>query len=545
MINTWLQNCAASHAACQPSHNGPLPTRLIYVGTDTRSIARLVVTKGEQWKKEHARSRPRYIALSYCWGTGLSSNQDAPPFATTSSSLSAHTVSLRTDSLPQTILDAMQLTRNLGFEYLWADSLCIIQGTDEVAREDWAIESSLMADVYGGAWLTVAASWGDSMHAGLFKNRPRNYEDDSVDIGLQSLTDATRKGTIKLVPKHSSPIDSTIEPLYRRGWALQERILSKRVLICNRDQFAWECQCNCFTESGFRMEGIGAMRIGRDFHENLESDDKTFRNTWQCIVTDYCAKTITNPSDKLPAIGGLAKAFHDLRPDNSYLAGLWTESLLDDLLWVHKNINYLNQQSAVEIVRKKPTKYRAPSWSWASVDGGVRWPFSDKNATGEYRATLIDHHISLKGSNTFGELEYAQLTLRAPLWRLPESMKPLILGPEGHLVTTHLSMFTHHQPLLEQRDPLRRDIHFPARTLAEVWGETRLENIDLFFMKIRDEISLILVSPKVDILTPGTVGSAERCYERLGIHGLTPFIDRFEWPAAVSPEFVMTTCRLI
>jgi hypothetical protein len=401
-----------------------------------------------------------------------------------------------------------------------------------------------MANVYGGAWLTVAASWGSSMHDGIFRTRPSLDMADSVEIGLQSLAEDTRKSSLSLVPKHRPPVESMLEPLYRRGWALQERILSQRVLVCNRDQFVWECQCECFTESGFRMQGIGAMRLDREFHQKLESDVGTFQNTWQCIVTDYSAKLLTKASDKLPAIGGLAKKFHDLRPGNVYLAGLWLGSLLDDLLWVHSNIHYWNQQVGVGVVRSKPLQYRVPSWSWASVDGGVRWPFSNKNETGEYHAKLIDYHVTLKGSNTFGELDHAYLVLEAPLWRLPETMKHMMINREEHHSRVQ-DYATWRLGPWQQIDPVRRDIHVPGLSLAQSMGQGKLDDTDVFFMKIRDDVSLILASSKLEEPHSGGLHAANRCYERLSIHGPTAVVDRFAWPEGVSPEYVMATCKLV
>lgn len=56
------------------------------------------------------------------------------------------------------------MTRELGFAYLWIDSLCIVQG-DEA---DWQNESAKMASVYADAALTIAAAAGKIPWAGLF-----------------------------------------------------------------------------------------------------------------------------------------------------------------------------------------------------------------------------------------------------------------------------------------------------------------------------------------------------------------------------------------
>jgi hypothetical protein len=64
------------------------------------------------------------------------------------------------DELPQTIKDAVIVTRALGIQYLRVDALCIIQ----VSQEDWEAESKKMADVYGGAFLAISAALGPDAH---------------------------------------------------------------------------------------------------------------------------------------------------------------------------------------------------------------------------------------------------------------------------------------------------------------------------------------------------------------------------------------------
>jgi hypothetical protein len=144
---------------------------------------------------EEAEGRPAwYVALSYCWGTKEDLDQ-APSLTTTSNNFASHIKTIPTDRLSKIIHDAISLTRKLGLRYLWADSLCIIQGSDKEARDDWAKESSTMASVYGGAYLTIAAAWGDSMHSGLFTTRPSKAPSGPF-LGLKSLQDPTCHGSI-------------------------------------------------------------------------------------------------------------------------------------------------------------------------------------------------------------------------------------------------------------------------------------------------------------------------------------------------------------
>jgi hypothetical protein len=52
--------------------------------------------------------------------------------------------SMRFDNLPKTFQDAIIVTRKLGVQYLWVDSLCITQDDED----DWNRESRLMEKVF-------------------------------------------------------------------------------------------------------------------------------------------------------------------------------------------------------------------------------------------------------------------------------------------------------------------------------------------------------------------------------------------------------------
>jgi len=80
---------------------------------------------------------------------------------------------------------------------------------------------------------------------------------------------------------------------------------------------------------------------------------------WRTMVSSYTSLDITKSGDRLPALGGLAKHM-SLRRSSRYLAGLWEDSLNDDLLWaVYTTSTYK---------RPRPLPRTAPTWSWASVD---------------------------------------------------------------------------------------------------------------------------------------------------------------------------------
>ncbi|KAK0741801.1 hypothetical protein B0T21DRAFT_255360, partial [Apiosordaria backusii] len=63
--------------------------------------------------------------------------------------------------------DAIDITRHLGLNYLWIDSLCILQ----CCEEDWRHESAAMTEVYGNAHINIAATSAEDGRSGCFTNR--------------------------------------------------------------------------------------------------------------------------------------------------------------------------------------------------------------------------------------------------------------------------------------------------------------------------------------------------------------------------------------
>lgn len=73
----------------------------------------------------------QYLCLSHCWG-------DNEFLKTTTITVHRNRTRIAWSTLPRTFQDAITFTRHLGFEFIWIDSLCIIQ--DDI--EDWRTEGS-------------------------------------------------------------------------------------------------------------------------------------------------------------------------------------------------------------------------------------------------------------------------------------------------------------------------------------------------------------------------------------------------------------------
>jgi Heterokaryon incompatibility protein (HET) len=177
-------------------HDVPLPTRLVHIPRNPDKQLRLRVSKG---------LTGQYVALSYCWGRG-------EVFKTTSAEYGARLDGFEAGMLPQTIQDAVSIARRFGFEYIWIDALCIIQGD----VEDWAHESSRMSRVYGNASLTLCADLARSSDDGILRPRKTLYSHNfgpSQEHCLQTRAHLRNAMGWDQVP---------YEPLGQRGWALQE-----------------------------------------------------------------------------------------------------------------------------------------------------------------------------------------------------------------------------------------------------------------------------------------------------------------------------------
>ncbi|KAI0433111.1 heterokaryon incompatibility protein-domain-containing protein [Xylaria sp. FL1042] len=275
--------------------------------------------------------------------------------------------------LNKTFQDAIMITRLLGFRYLWIDSLCIIQ--DDTA--DWQREASRMAHVYSQAHLTITTSAASDRSQGLFRDETELVPFElSVDSRDKFLNQGCSVGFAPLRFRRL-----IVAPLNTRAWTLQERILSSRILHYARDQLHWECREAIISEAG-----------GPPYGETLDaSGEESFHTGWLGRVSEdllprteaevYSQLTMTNESDKLPALPGIAHAY-SLSHNSQYLAGLWLGGIATGLLWFNRTTDPL----------RRTAQYRAPSWSWASIYDLVA-------------------HIELGGLDPFGRVRYGELSL--------------------------------------------------------------------------------------------------------------------------------------
>jgi hypothetical protein len=123
-----------------------LPTRVIDIGLNNDSLF-LFTSFGKS---------ARYAALSHCWGGNKI-------MTTTKATLKNREERLEFSKLPRTFQHAVDITRQIGLQYLWIDSLCIVQDSSE-----WDIEASKMAQIYANSCVTIAADGAEDGDGGCF-----------------------------------------------------------------------------------------------------------------------------------------------------------------------------------------------------------------------------------------------------------------------------------------------------------------------------------------------------------------------------------------
>lgn len=281
-----------------------------------------------------------YAALSHRWGGEV-------PFQTTKETLNERTAGFALGELPRSFQDAALVARSLGIRYLWIDSLCIVQDDEG----DWLLESRRMGVIFADASVTIAAHSSPNPGHGFLSSalvpdflriRPKN---PSGRFAIR-IPDPANANLLQRF-KHSC--------IMSRAWVVQELSLSPRILHFVEDCVIWEC-IHCPVEIGGEMPGTlaGELLRGRRGANHYDY--------WYRLVQQYSRCSMTEPEDKLVALAGIVDQFHNLFPSmlyHDYHCGVFNTDIVRGILW------FARPHHAA--LQRHPG--RAPSWSWASVDG--------------------------------------------------------------------------------------------------------------------------------------------------------------------------------
>ncbi|KAI0381166.1 heterokaryon incompatibility protein-domain-containing protein [Hypomontagnella monticulosa] len=454
-VQGWVQDCIDNHTECPKPKPGELPTRLIEIENENDLKIVTGVRDGA------------YAALSYCWG-------GPQLFALKMENKDKMMKGFKKSDLPLTIQHGITLTRKLGLRYIWIDSLCIIQNDDG----DKTKELPKMISTYRNAYITVTSGSSTCYDGFLDRRGCKTHESDDLPPDLlemrvfcpvgeeEELGDLGAMFTVelpsgpcvlkesKIMIREEAPYMMSSEPISERGWTFQERVLSPRLVLYGQ-RTTWTCQTKQYSAGGaedwgrdersldISMLALELKSSGADDTEILNFGDfqygfrfinygkgakltetkSVLPDTWHRAVEEYSSRQLSVPGDKLPAISGVAAAVKNLT-SAKYVAGLWEESLLRDLLW----------STYPCIVTERPAVWRAPTWSWASCDRRVKFKHISES-TSLATARVYKCPVTLKSSLVpLGEVieEGTELILTTALMPAvsPEIIKSIIIDED-------------------------------------------------------------------------------------------------------------------
>ena len=462
---TWLDDCTNGHIECSTMKATLLPNRLLKLNAFRESMDLKLVELDTLKAVESV----AYTALSHCWGVANEQKQ----IVTKRTNLDERRRCISYEHLSQTFQDAVRITRGLGIDFLWIDSLCIIQDS----REDWEREASRMSQTYAGSYCTLAASAASDGSGGCrrsFHNTGMTRSARYVDLDLSS----TR---VRMFERSPLDWESELElgPLRRRGWTLQERELSPRIIHFAENLLLWECRTSKASSElpWFQMntkDPPAALLYNQPEDADPESRTLELREYWCGVVEDFSQRNVTKQQDRLPALDGLAQTAKQ-NGRGEYLAGVWKADLPSALLW----------QVVPDAEKDRCCKlddYQAPSWSWASVACGVTY-----TSQRSWQVYSLDDKDRVRSECNFRGfcIEDAQV-----IHRTEESTSAVLSGSLhvlGSLFAVNLSSApTHHAQsnrfaLVQSSSGSTTGIlYFDCKTEAS-------EHKSIYFARIRDE----------------------------------------------------------
>ena len=424
LARQWLDKCKGGHKCEQPSllrESSYYPSRLIKVGRNDQD-PQLVL------RENNNNLHGPYAALSHCWGgviDFLMLNADL---------VDKFRQSIPFESLPASFQDAIVACRHLGIQYIWIDSLCILQ-RGRGAREDWLAHANEMHRIYANCELNLAIDAASNPHGGAFRSRdtqhlqdcvawtpyhspkapklwnPDEVSDDSSDDELapaeqQPATAQMNRCTI--FNKDDFSFSRASLPLNKRAWVLQEKLMSPRTLHFQADRIFWECDEKT-TLSEYMPDGMAGEKQGFDcMHQSAYSIKEPGRQEQRFGFFDYVSQFAERQlshadQDKLVAFSAIARTCATWA-GAPYCAGIFRQAMPWGLVW----------RASPQAPSKRPA-YRAPSWSWASVDARVYFdtqPYAtmtDMTVVNDISVDLVDP------ANEFGQVRSAWIQVTGPL----------------------------------------------------------------------------------------------------------------------------------
>ncbi|KAH7169935.1 HET domain protein [Dactylonectria macrodidyma] len=268
-----------------------------------------------------------------------------------------------------THLEGMQIARELGYRYIWIDTLCIMQDSNR----DWEHSARLVPDIYGNAALTILAGRSDDSRSG-FVNLANWYKPEALPVEVPyalsqgTVYEPSRRQTCRL----HLPRIQNLGPAYRLiAFGMEQLMLKCRETVSFEDSFG---------ESAILDQTIPhEIELSRDLVVTICSEERhslqSALGEWHNVMRIYSIRSIFDPFDCYAALSGLARRYetalawasYNAKP--RYLAGMWeTNKFFRELLW-RRSREPLRRPRRGQGPQPSKAVERAPSWSWMALEG--------------------------------------------------------------------------------------------------------------------------------------------------------------------------------
>ncbi|KAF5233899.1 hypothetical protein FANTH_12406 [Fusarium anthophilum] len=336
-ISHWISSCEQLHGS-----ECAMPTNLRFAEAFPGLCVLRFIDVEAHCIVEVARLH-KYVALSYVWGAATNFRLTK---ANRTALLTPGSLKEVLEMLPNTIKDAITLTRRLGCRYLWVDALCLLQND----TKDLELGINVMDLVYERAWLTVLAACGHDANARL--------------PGVQEGTRDGSCNTFKIAPGVEMGIVKGLDGLLKhsvydsRAWTFQEHVLSRRVLYFIDNKVFYRCRVGEHAEHF--VDDLSKTHISTSMGSLLPLAVLMTEPLFDLstMLFYYTKRALTNQNDASQAMAGITRRFSE-RLKCNFFQGLPTAMF--DLF-----IIFFAYGTA--ILRRRST---FPSYSWTGWSGSI------------------------------------------------------------------------------------------------------------------------------------------------------------------------------
>lgn len=245
-----------------------------------------------------------------------------------------------------------------------------------------------------------------------------------------------------------------------RGWAFQERLLSRRVLNITERGLFWDClrlnACD-WRPLGFRGDPSLKFRdsdqrkakaflfsrsalstgtwLNPSSNLNVQARRAESYHMWRRLLQNYSSCVFTDPGDRVIAIQGIIRQMQTALDNDECVLGVWKGDVLRSLIW------FVEPDDSRTLVVKGTPSITVPSWTWASVPDPIQYrlwhPFARHVDVGteyiEPRSEVVTVSATQPDPTSFRRYK-GSIVLRGPLATITNEMADvpgcqLILDP--------------------------------------------------------------------------------------------------------------------